>query len=559
MHWSVLTTGLLSVAALAESRSFQHVGRKSPRVVPEGENYYSHFLNTRQNTTSAAPQFLTANTTKFAVDGTAIPDVDWDVGESYAGRLSITDDPEGEDQFYFWFFPSTNALAKDEIIIWLNGGPGCSSLEGLLQENGPFLWQYGTFQPVPNPWSWNRLSNIVYIEQPIGTGFSTGTVTATNEEDIADQFNGFWKNFVDTFALQGYKIYITGESYAGAYCPYIASAMLDLNDTTYYNVNGMMIYDPVLGDDNVQTGVVTVPFVDYHTNLFPFQDSFVTKIHGLHESCGYADYMAKYLKYPPPGPQPALKTSAACEALYNEVYNQAFTVNPCFDVYQAATTCPLLWDVLGFPGSIFYIPDGATVYFNRTDVQEAINAPIMEWSTCSEGNVFKGFDRSDPSSWVVLPNVIDKTQNVIIGHGILDMVLIANGSLLTIQNMTWGGKLGFQEEPVEPFFVPYHALSLAAGIESEEDPTLLATMAAAGVMGTAHTERGLTFVTVEISGHMVPQYAPSAAFRQLEFLLGRVANLSSTAPFETEPNYPQPAASTLGKGTGPSLVDYTPV
>jgi carboxypeptidase D len=92
--------------------------------------------------------------------------------------------------------------------------PGCSSLEGLLQENGPFIWQYGTLEPVPNPYAWNHLTNIVWVEQPIGTGFSQGNVTAANEDDVAMQFMGFWKNFINLFSMQGYKVYITGESYA---------------------------------------------------------------------------------------------------------------------------------------------------------------------------------------------------------------------------------------------------------------------------------------------------------------------------------------------------------
>ena len=94
--------------------------------------------------------------------------------------------------------------------------PGCSSLEGFLQENGPFLWQYGTYKPIANPWGWHHLTNIVWVEQPVGTGFSTGNVTATDEEDVARQFMGWFKNFVDTFGMQGYKVYITGESYAYA-------------------------------------------------------------------------------------------------------------------------------------------------------------------------------------------------------------------------------------------------------------------------------------------------------------------------------------------------------
>ncbi|KAI1852899.1 hypothetical protein JX265_012927 [Neoarthrinium moseri] len=550
MHWSTLASGLLSVAALVEGRrSLQHVGRKASIPTPAGDNYVSQYLASRQ---TVEHKFLNDNTTKYAVNGTGIPDVDFDVGESYAGLLSITDDPDAAEKLYFWFFPSENEKADKEILLWLNGGPGCSSLEGLIQENGPFLWQYGTFKPVPNPWSWHRLTNIVYIEQPIGTGFSQGNVTATNEEDVAKQFMGFWKNFIDLFSMQGYKVYIAGESYAGMYCPYIGSAMLDAEDTTYFNVSGLMIYDPVLMDGNVQTSYVTVPFVDYHTNLLPFNDSFSAQIHEKHQSCGFEDFTATYLQYPPPGPQPPSNVSDECANLWYDVYGAAFSVNPCFDVYQVATTCPLLWDILGFPGSLFYVPEGADIYFNRTDVQKAINAPVGTWEECASNNVFvDGQDTSDPSGYKVLPNVIDKTQNVIIGHGILDMILLANGTLLSIQNMTFGGKLGFEKTPIEPFYVPYHSLSTADTIGEESDPQRLATMAAAGVMGVAHTERGLTYVSVDISGHMVPQYAPSAAFRQLEFLLGRVSSLSDTTPFETEPEAPQ-STEPLGNGTGPA-------
>lgn len=93
---------------------------------------------------------------------------------------------------------------------------------------------------------------MVWVEQPVGTGFSQGTPTATNEDEVAAQFLGFFKNFVDTFALQGRKVFITGESYAGYYVPYIANAMLNANDTTYYDVQSIMVYDPSTSTDTVQ-------------------------------------------------------------------------------------------------------------------------------------------------------------------------------------------------------------------------------------------------------------------------------------------------------------------
>jgi carboxypeptidase C (cathepsin A) len=91
---------------------------------------------------------------------------------------------------------------------------------------------------------------MVYIDQPVTTGFSRGNITVNNENDVATQFKGFWKNFIKTFSMQGYKVYITGESYAGQYIPYIASGMLDEKDHEYFNLKGININDPSINDDN---------------------------------------------------------------------------------------------------------------------------------------------------------------------------------------------------------------------------------------------------------------------------------------------------------------------
>ena len=459
--------------------------------------------------------------TEYVVDGTKIPDVDFDVGESYAGLMPIGSDRSRE--YYFWFFPSENPEADDEITIWLNGGPGCSSLEGLLQENGPFLWQYGTYKPVKNPYTWVNLTNMVWVEQPVGTGFSPGTPTATNEKDIARDFLGFFKNFVDTFGLQNRKIYITGESYAGYYIPYIADAMIKTKNKKYYNVAGLLMYDPSTSTDTVQQQIPAVAFTEANRNLFPFNSTFAADIDSRAAKCGYTDFLDTYLTFPPPGPlpNPPAADAEGCD-LWTDIYYAASAINPCFDIYQIATTCPLLWDVLGFPGSFDYLA-GGEIYFNRTDVQRAINAPIGAWEECSSDRVFvDGKDNSPPSGLSVLPGVIEHLNRTIIAHGSLDYVLIADGTLLMIQNMTWHGKQGFQEKPSSDFFVPYHA------------DASLATLAGAGVFGTTHTERGLTWVRVELTGHMVPQYSPSAAYRQLEFLLGRIESLTEQGEFTTQ-------------------------
>jgi carboxypeptidase D len=130
----------------------------------------------------------------------------------------------------------------EEVTIWLNGGPGCSSLIGFFQENGPFTWQPGTLAPVQNPYAWSNLTNMLWVDQPVGTGYTTGNVTATSQYETAQDFVKFFKNWEQIFGIKNYKIYVAGESYAGRYVPYISAAMLDQNDTTYFNLSGALTY-----------------------------------------------------------------------------------------------------------------------------------------------------------------------------------------------------------------------------------------------------------------------------------------------------------------------------
>jgi carboxypeptidase D len=116
--------------------------------------------------------------------------------------------------------------------------------------------------------------------------------------------------------------------------------------------------------------------------------------------------------------------------------------------------------------------------------------------------------------------VIEHTNNVIIGHGTLDMVLMVEGSLLALQNLTWNGAQGFSEPINKPQYVPF--------LETPYLPT-----SGNGTLGHWTEDRGLTFVTVELSGHEVPGYQPGAAYRHLEKLLGRISSLDEESPYTT--------------------------
>ena len=77
----------------------------------------------------------------------------------------------------------------------------------------PFSWSYGQYKPTMNEYSWTNLSSMLYIEQPVGTGFSQGTPNIKNEDDLAAQFVGFLQQFLKVFPeLKGKKTYLSGES-----------------------------------------------------------------------------------------------------------------------------------------------------------------------------------------------------------------------------------------------------------------------------------------------------------------------------------------------------------
>ena len=88
--------------------------------------------------------------------------------EMYAGLMPI--DKKNASRALYYVFTPTVGKPVDEVTIWLNGGPGCSSLEGFFQENGRIIWTWGQFSPTINPYAWSNLTNVLWVEQPVGTG-----------------------------------------------------------------------------------------------------------------------------------------------------------------------------------------------------------------------------------------------------------------------------------------------------------------------------------------------------------------------------------------------------
>ncbi|KAJ5294471.1 hypothetical protein N7508_009292 [Penicillium antarcticum] len=529
---SVLTPALLALSlgsGVVDASKHGKFGQKA-RAPQERAKRAIEARNEENSHPKKDFRFLSKHTKPYLVD--SLPDVPFDLGEMYSGLVPI--DQHNESRALFFVFQPTINEPVDEVTIWLNGGPGCSSMESFLQETGRFLWQPGTFAPVENPYAWVNLTNVLWVDQPVGTGYSIGTPTADSQEETAQDFIKFFKNFQKLFGIKNFKIYVTGESYAGRYVPYISAAMLDEKDKEYFDLDGALAYDPCIGQfDYVQEEVPVVPFVQQNANLFNFNESFMAELEKKHKSCGYEEFIDKYLTFPPPEHQPPMifnyTTDADCD-LFDLVYDEVFHINPCFDLYEINLMCPLLWDVLAFPTSLDYQAAGSTVYFDRADVKDALHAPNITWSECSNEAVFVGGnagpeqegDISANPIEHVLPQVIEATNRVLIGNGDFDMVIITNGTLMAIQNMTWNGHLGFQEKPSTPIDIQIPDL-LYADVFAENGASELD--GPQGIIGVQHYERGLMWVETYQSGHMQPQYQPRAAYRHLEWLLRRTEDI----------------------------------
>lgn len=142
----------------------------------------------------------------------------------YSGMLPITGTKK---QLHYVAALSQGDWTKDPVILWFNGGPGCSSMLGWSQEHGPYVIEDGQTTFVENAYSWNKFATIIYFDSPAGVGYSIcGDQSECDFDDLNtadDNLNAFIALMTTKFPqLQGNDLYLAGESYAGVYVPRLA-------------------------------------------------------------------------------------------------------------------------------------------------------------------------------------------------------------------------------------------------------------------------------------------------------------------------------------------------
>jgi serine carboxypeptidase-like clade 1 len=173
--------------------------------------------------------------------------------KQYSGYLQVAQ----TTFLHYWFVESENNPTTDPVVLWLNGGPGCSSLDGFFYELGPFELKAGGGLKL-RPYRWNRFANMLFLEAPVGVGFSYSSDKDYSNSDnrtATENMLAIEKFFESYSEYKSNGLYLTGESYAGIYVPTLAEAILKSTDAGTYTGASLLGIAVGNGCTGYETGV----------------------------------------------------------------------------------------------------------------------------------------------------------------------------------------------------------------------------------------------------------------------------------------------------------------
>ncbi|KAH6888705.1 Alpha/Beta hydrolase protein [Thelonectria olida] len=390
--------------------------------------------------------------------------------KQYSGYL---DDEEEDKHLFYWFFESRNDPANDPVVLWLNGGPGCSSLTGLFLELGPASINK-KLEIVNNPHSWNNNASVIFLDQPVNVGYSYSSGSVSNTvaagKDIYALLTLFFHQFPE-YAKQDF--HIAGESYAGHYIPVFASEILSHEDRNI----------------NLQSVLIGNGLTDGYTQYGYYRPM----------ACGEGGY-------------PAVLSDSECQSMDNALPRCQSLIKGCYESGSAWSCVPAsiycnnammgpyqrtgrnVYDIRGncedssnlcYSG-LGYISD----YLNQDDVKEALGAEVDGYDSCNmdiNRNFLFAGDWMQPYHHVV-PGILEKIP-VLIYAGDADFICNWLGNQAWTDALEWPGQKKFQNAKLE---------SLKIDESSKE-------------YGKVKTSGNFTFMQIYGAGHMVPMDQPESS------------------------------------------------
>lgn len=371
------------------------------------------------------------------------------------------------------FFESRNDPKNDPVVLWLNGGPGCSSLTGLFMELGPSSIDK-KIKPINNPFSWNNNASVIFLDQPVNVGYSYSGSSVSNTvaagKDVYALLTLFFHQFPE-YAKQPF--HIAGESYAGHYIPVFASEILSHKDR---NIN---LQSVLIGNG------LTDPYTQY--------------AHYRPMACGEGGY-------------PAVLDEGQCHAMDNALPRCQSMIKSCYESGSVWSCVPAaiycnnafmgpyqrtgrnVYDIRGpcedssnlcYP-ALGWISD----YLNDKKVMETLGVEVDNYESCNfdinRNFLFQG-DWMQPFHRLV-PKLLEEIP-VLVYAGDADFICNWLGNKAWTEALEWPGQADFNAADRESLYVGKNHDSY----------------------GKVKTSGNFTYMQIYQAGHMTPMDQPSAS------------------------------------------------
>ncbi|KAL5366569.1 Alpha/Beta hydrolase protein [Aspergillus floccosus] len=399
----------------------------------------------------------------------------------YSGYLSVGSNMN----MWFWFFEARNNPNQAPLAAWFNGGPGCSSMIGLFQENGPCHFVNGASTPSLNKNSWNTYANMLYVDQPIGVGFSYGkddvTSTVTAAPYVWKLLQAFYAQFPE-YESRDFAIFT--ESYGGHYGPEFASYIEQQNAAIKAgSLSGQSINIVALGVNNgwIDATIQEKAYIDFSYN---------NSYHQLIDSSTRDSLLDAYSNQCLPALQQCTRAGS------NSDCTNADSV--CYQGIEGPISSSGDFDVYDIrePSNDPYPPKTYSTYLSNPTVVKAIGART-NYQECPNGPYNKFASTGDnPRSFLsTLSSVVQSGINVLVWAGDADWICNWLGNYEVANAVNFSGNAQFSAKGLIPYTVN--------GVEK----------------GQFKTVDNFSFLRVYRAGHEVPYYQPDTALQVFEQVL----------------------------------------
>ncbi|GJJ10173.1 hypothetical protein Clacol_004399 [Clathrus columnatus] len=553
-----LLSGLLSLLPLVQGQDINSFPQQYPGIPNDDYIFNSSNQQQWQN--------------YYRVNVTSLPNAtECTMPSSFAGNVPVNRPGIQNDTLFFWALETspgslTNASSNEPWMVWLNGGPGSSSLVGLFFEHGPCLIA-DNFSLAANPFSIHHLADIFYVDQPVGTGYSTASKKGyiPNEDQMGEDFMGFLANLVEIFpSLKTRPFYLIGEilhvhidtkhAYEGTYIPYITKTYFGMENPPV-QLKHFAIGDGSMGsieefEDATMVAVLeTYPqLIDYDIDVYKY---FREQLH----LCGYD----LNLTFPQTTSLPTLRpefigfASIEDENILSTSAIRKNSRSKNMDIFRkmvkgqnnlSKRDVQTEQRKRQFQAEVNALKRSPSSFIARRDLSGRANGtidPFYEcqlldevidyalnftepWNECqvlpdkrtvdaihapqSSTNVF-----GDPSPAPIVffselaTNSSQRGVSWTFFSGQADFLVASMSTIATIQNTTFGGTRGFTKPPGTAWY----------GQDGQ-------------LAGVVHQERNVSFLLFQGAGHLLSQWQPNhyqTAIR--EFVLGNNTNGSMDA------------------------------